>query len=168
VPDPSGSSGIGKGGKLIFPKKRFVYDPVQDAYRCPAGQSLKLVGQDTNHGKDRLLYFNKEACEQCSLRSQCTTGACRVISRRTNEEVVERAAKRAAARADIVAARKTIVEHVFGTLRNWSHDLFLLRGLVKVRAELSLSALVYNLRRVLNVLSMEQLLKAVAVTAKAQ
>ena len=82
--------------------------------------------------------------------------------------MVERAAKRAAARVDIVAARKTIVEHVFGTLRNWSHDLFLLRGLAKVRAELSLSALVYNLRRVLNVLSMEQLLKAVAVTAKAR
>jgi transposase len=167
VPEPSGSSGIGKGGKPIFPKKRFVYDPVQDAYQCPAGQSLKLVGQDTNHGKERLLYYNKEACEQCSLRSQCTTGTCRVISRRTNEAVVERAAKRAAARADIVAARKTIVEHVFGTLRNWSHDLFLLRGLAKVRAELSLSALVYNLR-VLNVVSMEQLLKAVAVSAKAR
>ena len=167
VPEPSGSSGIGKGGQPIFPKKRFVYDPVQDAYRCPAGQSLKLVCQDTNHGKDRLLYYNKEACEQCTLRSQCTTGTCRVISRRTNEAVVERAAKRAAARADIVAARKTIVEHVFGTLRNWTHDLFLLRGLAKVRAELSLSALVYNLRRVLNVVSMEQLLKAVAVTVKA-
>lgn len=167
VPEPSGSSGIGKGGQPIFPKKRFPYDPVADAYRCPAGQSLKLVRQDTNHGKERLLYYNEQACQQCVLRSRCTTGTRRVISRRTNEAVVERAAKRAAAQADLVAARKTIVEHVFGTLRNWTHDEFLLRGLAKVRAEFSLSALVYNLRRVLNLVSMEQLLKTVAVTAKA-
>ena len=78
---------------------------------------------------------------------------------------MERAAERVVARADLVAARKEIVEHVFGTLRNWTHDLFLLRGLAKVRAEFSLSALVYNLRRVLNVVSMPRLLEAAATKA---
>ena len=34
---------------------------------------------------------------------------------------------------------------VFGTLRVWGHDSFLMRGLAKVRAEFSLSALIYNL-----------------------
>ena len=166
VPAHSGTSGIGKGGKPIFPKKQFLYDAAQDAYRCPAGQSLKRVRQDTHHGKERLLYYNEQTCQQCALRSRCTAGAYRVISRRINEAVVERAAERAAARADVLAARKETVEHVFGTLRNWAHDLFLLRSLAKVRAEFSLSALVYNLRRVLNVVSMEQLLQTVAVAAK--
>jgi hypothetical protein len=39
---------------------------------------------------------------------------------------------------------------------------FLMRGLEKVRAEFSLTALVYNLRRVLNILSMEEMMAAVA------
>ena len=52
-----------------------------------------------------------------------------------------------AARPEIVAARKSIVEPVFGTLRGWGHDHFLMRGLATVRAEFSLSALIYNLPR---------------------
>ena len=37
-----------------------------------------------------------------------------------------------------------------------------MRGLEKVRAEFSLTALVYNLRRVLNILGMDKLMAAVA------
>jgi transposase len=166
VPEPGGSGGMGKGGKSIFPKEQFVYDAAKDTYCCPAGQTLELLRQDTNHGKKRLIYLNRQACKECALRRQCTTGTYRVIARRINEAVMERAAARAAARADLVAARKEIVEHVFGTLRNWTHDTFLLRGLAKVRAEFSLSALVYNLRRVLNVVSMEQLLKSIGFAAR--
>jgi two-component SAPR family response regulator len=39
---------------------------------------------------------------------------------------------------------------------------FFMRGLQKVRAEFSLTALVYNLRRALNILGMEKLMAAVA------
>jgi two-component SAPR family response regulator len=39
---------------------------------------------------------------------------------------------------------------------------FLMRGLEKVRAEFSLTALVYNLRRALNILSMDKMMEAVA------
>jgi hypothetical protein len=39
---------------------------------------------------------------------------------------------------------------------------FLMRGLEKVRSEFSLTALVYNLRRALNILGMEKLMAAVA------
>jgi hypothetical protein len=38
---------------------------------------------------------------------------------------------------------------------------FLMRGLEKVRAEFSLTALVYNLRRALNILGVDRLLAAV-------
>ncbi len=60
-----------------------------------------------------------------------------------------------------MAQRRKMVEHVFGTLRLWGHDCFLLRGIEKVRAEFALSALAYNLRRALNVVSVEKLLKGV-------
>jgi hypothetical protein len=39
---------------------------------------------------------------------------------------------------------------------------FLMCGLEKVRAEFSLTALVYNLRRVLNILGMDKMMAAVA------
>jgi hypothetical protein len=39
---------------------------------------------------------------------------------------------------------------------------FLMRGLQKVRAEFSLTAFAYNLRRALNIVGMEKLMAAVA------
>ena len=39
---------------------------------------------------------------------------------------------------------------------------FLMRGLEKVRAEFSLTALAYNLRRVLNIVAFAELMAAVA------
>jgi hypothetical protein len=91
--------------------------------------------------------------------------AYRKISRLVNEAVVERQAARVAAHPEVVAERKTIVEHVFGTMRNWGHDSFLMKGLEKVRAEFSLSSLVYNLRRVLNLVEMTKLLSALKTPA---
>lgn len=77
-----------------------------------------------------------------------------------NEAVVERQAARVTAHPGLVAWRKEIVEHVFGTLREWGHDRFLCRGLAMVRAEFSLSALAYNLRRALSVCGTAELLAA--------
>lgn len=161
VPEQGTTSGQSKDGKEVFPKERFVYDERTDTYQCPAGQRLARSSETQSRGKDRLLYRNREACRQCLLRGQCTTGTHRVIGRRVNEAVVQRAAQRVREQPQIVARRKCIVEHVFGSLRNWGHDTFLMIGLDKVRAEFSFSALVYNLRRVLNLVSLEQLLRAV-------
>ena len=160
VPDQGKTSGQSKDGREVFPKERFTYDAATDAYQCPAGQTLPRAAENQSRGKDRLLYYHRAACRDCPLKNQCTTSRYRVIARRVNEAVVERAAARVAARPEIVAERKTIVEHVFGTLRNWHHDTFLLKGLEKVRAELSLSALIYNLRRMLNLVSVADLLAA--------
>ena len=54
-------------------------------------------------------------------------------------------------------------EHPFGSVKQWMNQAaFLMRGLEKVRAEFSLTALVYNLRRALNILSMDKMMAAVA------
>jgi Transposase DDE domain len=48
-------------------------------------------------------------------------------------------------------------EHPFGSIKQWMNQgAFLMRGLENVRAELSLTALVHNLRRALNILGGEQ------------
>ena len=71
-------------------------------------------------------------------------------------------AARLGQRPDILARRREIVEHPFGTIKQWMNQgAFLMRGLDKVRAEFSLTALVYNLRP-LNILGVARLMAAVA------
>jgi transposase len=158
VPAPDRTSGQTKTGKEVFPKEQFRYDAETDTYHCPGGQPLSRMSQEKS--RDRFVYYNRTACAHCPLQSQCTTGEYRTIARRRNEAIAERAVARVLAHPERVAQRKEIVEHVFGTLRQWGHDSFLMCGLEKVRAEFSLSALSYNLRRVLNLISIEKLLAA--------
>jgi transposase len=167
VPAQGTTSGQSKEGKQVFPKSAFVYDPVQDAYRCPAGQHLERGCQSQDKGKTIIVYYHRKACGSCPIKSQCTVSEYRKISRGLYEAEVEQMAKRVADNRAIVARRKTIVEHVFGTLRNWGHDTFLTRGLESVRAEFSLSALSYNLRRALQLVSVERLV-AMAATEPAR
>ena len=56
---------------------------------------------------------------------------------------------RLAARPEILKQRRKIAEHPFGSIKQWMNQgTFLLRGLEKVRAEFSLTALAYNFIRV--------------------
>jgi transposase len=159
------SSGQSANGVAVYPKEAFVYEAARDWYRCPGGQELKRGYTGESKGKERIYYYHVAACRACPLKRQCTQGAYRKISRLVNEAVVERQAARVAAHPEIVKRRKAIVEHVFGTLRLWGHDVFLMKGLEKVRAEFTLSALAYNLRRVLNLMSVAELLAAVRAVA---
>jgi len=142
----------------MYPKATFAYDAAADTYRCPQGQVLRRTSQKE---KSMLYYYNPSACRDCALRSACTIGEYRLIARQAIEAALEANRQRVKDRPEIVAERKTIVEHVFGTFRMWGHDEFLMRGLKKVRAEFNLSSLVYNLRRVLNIVSMEKLLETI-------
>jgi transposase len=160
VPETGKTSGMSTDGKQVFPKERFSYDAASDTYRCPGRQILSRGSVGKSRGKDRALYYNRAACRACSLKEQCTAGRFRLIPRRLNEDVVERQAERLKAHPEMMKQRRAIVEHVFGTLRMWGHDDFLLRGLQKVRAEFSLSALTYNLRRILNVVDFEELMRS--------
>ena len=58
--------------------------------------------------------------------------------------------------------RRQTVEHPFGTIKSWmGHTHFLTKTLPRVSTEMSLHVLAYNLKRVMNILGTETLLKAV-------
>jgi hypothetical protein len=72
-------------------------------------------------------------------------------------------AARLKARPDILDRRRETVEHPFGSIKQWMYQgAFLMRRLEKVRAEFSLTALAYNLRRALNIVGMEKMMAALA------
>jgi hypothetical protein len=57
--------------------------------------------------------------------------------------------------------RKKTIEHVFGTLKHWmGWTHFLTRGMEHVSTEFSLSALAYNLKRVIAILGIAKTMKA--------
>jgi hypothetical protein len=59
--------------------------------------------------------------------------------------------------------RKQLVEHPVGTMKPWNDPGYLLmRGLEKVLAELSLSALASNIKRVVTILGVPTMLQAFA------
>lgn len=76
-----------------------------------------------------------------------------------DEHLLEAMAERVKTNRDKMKQRQMIVEHPYGTLkRGMNQAYFLCRGLTKVRAEMSLSILAYNLKRAINILGIEAMI----------
>jgi len=147
----------------LFRKDEFQYDAAGDSFVCPAGQRLHPYSSSLVRMLNKINYTNKLACDDCTIRSRCTAGRFRTVSRLENEAVLDRMQARIARRPDILNQRRETVEHPFGSIKQWMNQgAFLMRGLEKVRAEFSLTALAYNLRRVLNLVGFAELMAAVA------
>jgi transposase len=146
-------------GEQYFGRDRFSYDAQSDSYQCPAGATLS-VGK-VSYTEAKKEYWNSKACEQCALKPQCTGAAKRSIVRSFHEEAREAMHRRAVSDPKWMKLRRCLVEHPFGTMK-WlmGHPRFLVRGLVKAKSELALTVLSYNLKRVINMLGVRQLLLA--------
>ena len=144
-------------GKQYFSRDEFTYDPENDSWRCPAGETLSLY--KTSHTQKKKEYTSK-ACGGCPLKPQCTGTARRVIVRDFYEEAREAMHRRAATDPVWMKLRRETAEHPFGTMK-WlmAHPRFLVRGLKKAKAELALGVLSYNLKRVINILGVPALLE---------
>jgi hypothetical protein len=158
VPRPQRGPSVKAG---LFRKDEFQYDTASDSYVCPAGQRLHPYSSSFLRGLKKINYTNKLACDDCKTRSQCTNGQFRTVSRLENEAVLDRMQARLAKCPGVLDRRRESVEHPFGTIKQWMNQgAFLMRGLEKVRAEFSLTALAYNLRRVLNLVAFPELMAA--------
>ena len=145
----------------LYAKKDFTYDPGKDVYVCPAGTQLTHRFNTYELGRS-LRYYRTSACGKCPLKEKCTRNKSRTITREENEGLMEAMAARVKAHPEKMALRKALVEHPFGTIKRWfGYTYFLVKGLDKVRGEWTLITLCYNLKRVLNLVSFEELMRAV-------
>ncbi len=159
VPRPQRGPSVRAG---FFRKDEFKYDPETDSFTCPAGQRLTPYASSALRQLKKINYTNRKACRDCPLRARCTGNQFRTVSRLENEAVLDRMAARLALRPGILGQRREVVEHPFGTIKQWMYQgAFLMRGVEKVRAEFSLTALAYNIRRVLNLVAFDKLMAAV-------
>jgi len=122
---------------------------------------LNFRRQVEDKGTVRFNYDNPAACASCALKARCTKSAYRVVSRWEHDDCIERMKQKMAACPEKQARRKTLIEHAWGTLKYLLPGGFLVKGLQKVQAELSLVHFAYNLKRALQVVGLTGLMKAV-------
>lgn len=147
----------------LYDRADFVYDSKTDSYRCPANQVLPHRGRSLERGRNIDTYFaSNPVCAACSKKPLCTTGVHRRVRRWEHEYVIDNLDKRMANEPEQMRIRRQTVEHPFGTIKSWmGHTHFLTRTMERVSTEITLHVLSYNLRRVINLLGPERLIKAI-------
>jgi transposase len=154
-PQTSGAKADGR-----FGKSDFVYLPDENAYRCPAGERLPWRYTNVEAGLTLHRYWSSN-CAGCALKEQCTPGKERRIRRWEHEAVIEAMQERLDRHPKAMRIRRATVEHAFGTLKAWMGAThFKTRTLEKVRTEMSLHVLAYNLKRMIAIKGVGPLIQA--------
>ena len=158
LPKPltSGAKAVGR-----FGKPDFIYNASDNTYRCPAGETLTWRFTSVEDGKTLHTYWTTK-CADCPLRSRCTgSKQSRRIRRWEHEAVIDAMQERLDRKPDAMRIRRATVEHPFGTLKAWMGAThFRMKTLDKVKTEMSLHVLAYNLKRVIAILGPQPLMEA--------
>jgi len=144
---------------------RFIYDEQNDHYTCPNNEKLRL--HETNIEQKNQIYnvYKCDNCKDCPLRDKCTTSKTgRIIKVSINNQWINEYKQRMAMpeNREKIKQRKTIVEHPYGTIKMiMGKFCFLLRKKHKVQIEVDIYATVYNLKRLINIENMQDLIHKV-------
>ncbi|MCX6320629.1 MAG: transposase, partial [Bacteroidia bacterium] len=106
--------------------------------------------------------YKTRSCKSCPVRSQCTRSKnARVLSRSTFTEYYEMNRKTYQEKEHLYKRRQAIVEHPFGTLkRQWGFSYILTKkGISRAGADVEFMFIAYNLRRIVNILTRDQLIE---------
>jgi len=150
----------GNQAKGYFGKRDFIYHAEDDEFQCPAGE--RAIYRFSRHEKGKLIkrYWSSK-CIHCEIKTQCTTGKYRRISRWEHEAVLDTVEARLDHKPDMMKIRRSTVEHPFGTIKSWMGAThFQMKTLNRVSAEMSLHVLSYNLKRVMNLIGPVRLMEA--------
>jgi transposase len=155
VPKPLTSNSKADGR---FDKRDFIYNAKRNEYRCPAGERAIWRMTTVENGLTLHRYW-PSACPRCSIKSQCTPSDYRRITRWEHEQVLDAMQRRLDRTPEASRLRRQTVEHPFGTLKAWMGSThFLTKTLPRVRTEMSLHVLAYNLKRALNIFGTQKLI----------
>lgn len=155
VPKPKTSNSTGNPN---FSKDNFSYDISSDSYICPFKKSLpfKRLSKETRNGISKYykIYNNSSVCTSCPHFKTCTNSHNgRSIKRNVDEDTLS--LLQDTYKSDNHSAyklRKALVEHPFGSIKFYSgfNNVFL-KGREKVSSWFASVCLVYNFKRVINI-----------------
>jgi transposase len=163
---PTKTSGAKANGR--FDKADFIYDPLKNEYRCPAGESLIWRFASVEKGMTNHRYWSSN-CKDCPLKDKCTPSSQRRVTRWEHQDVLDEMQARLEQTPDAMRIRRSTVEHPYATIKAWMGAThFLTKGLERVKAEMSLHVLAYNFRRLISLLGIEGMLAAIRAHARFQ
>jgi hypothetical protein len=85
------------------------------------------------------------------------------VKRWEHEGVLDKMQSRLDRQPNAMTIRRQTVEHAFGTLKAWMGSThFLTKTLKNVRTEMSLQVIAYNMKRMINILGVKPLMRAIA------
>lgn len=156
-----------KGTTPAYLVTKFNYNKEDDTYTCPAGQTLRTKGTwHTKKRNENFFYqfkkYRTPECKTCPVKNLCTgrLEGGREVERSQYAESSERNAANYKEHYSLYRKRQELNEHVFGTVKRvWGYYYTNLKGLKKVNGEWSLIMTVYNMKRAMNILGMEDLFK---------
>jgi transposase len=158
VPKPNTSNAAAHGR---FDRADFTYIAHEDAYVCPSGARLTYRFTNSEAGRTLRSHWT-DACGGCAIKAKCTTGNERRIRRWEHEAILERVQKRLDEQPEKIPLRSKTVEHPFGTIKAWMGAThFKMKTLKHVATEMALHVLAYNLKRVMTVVEVPKLLRAI-------
>ena len=150
------------GERGLFTRQDFIYDAENDHYTCPAGAKLTRGAVRSDRKDDIDHYRHLTACFTCPLKPRCTPDKLKRLKRWQHEGVLDKMQARLERMPDAMVVRRQTVEHPFGTLKAWMGAThFLTRTLDKVRTEMSLHVLAYNLKRMIMIFGVAPLMVAI-------
>lgn len=148
---------------------RSIYIPERNIFICPMG--YPLYPKSINKTRQIAKYHNCKACQNCECK--CTTTRYKVAERQIslsefskeyNDDNLHIRQIKVRANRDITRQRKSIVEHTFGTIkRALGTSYLLLRGREKVTGEISLAFTAFNMKRAINILGVERMIRYLTV-----
>ena len=163
VPKPKSTP---SSGDTDFSKSAFIYDNKNDVYFCPNHQELSFVRKSTEtrncHSNTYRIYSTK-SCSNCPYRNNCTKSSSgRSIKRNINEDKIIQIDNEYKKDSSFYRLRKCLVEHPFGTIkRSLGLTHVYIKGLNRISSWSSSVFLVYNLKRVINILGFDKLMEAI-------
>lgn len=143
-----------------YNQENFRYDACRDCYICPQGHPISYRRTKRRKGaKGKVvevkIYHDTDTCKNCPTRTECTKEKYgRSLARSPWQDTLDKvdARLRKSENKKILARRKEIVEHPFGTVKHgWGFRNYLCRGLQLTTAEQSMGFLAYNFRRVFSI-----------------
>lgn len=145
---------------------QFKYDELNDTYTCPEQQILTTNGNWYQKSKDRNYYvvkhYKANACAACPARELCTKNLKgRVIERSEYAPFIQINKQNIVANPELYKKRQSIAEHPYGTIkRQWGfYYIITKKGIKHASADAGLMFVAYNIRRLINILGKNKLLK---------
>lgn len=141
---------INQMGDSCFTVEDFVYDEKKDVFICPAGSTLKYIGDVKERPHQRRYAGLRTVCRKCKLKDKCTKSDRRQLKVGVHHDALVRlrADSQTESFRKLYKSRAPVIEGVFAEAKQW-HGLRRAwrRGLPKIRVQCLLIAAVLNFKR---------------------